>query len=366
LDLADLVFIDPVGTGYSISIGAGKDADFWGLREDARSIAQFIRQWITKNKRWNAPKYIAGESFGTTRAVAVTDQLEKDGQNLALNGLILISQALDYTGSTPVHDNIIAYITYLPTMAATAWYHDCAGKGEKLENFIDRARKFATDKYAPALLKGNQLTGKELSYIASGLSEFTGLDTTYILQANLRILTHRFRKELMRNKGLVVGRLDSRYAAGEDDVHAEGSTLGDVASNSISSAYSAAINHYLSNNLKVEMDRPYLISNRKLSQKWNWRPVPESARWEPSYVNVARKLGDALRRNSDLNVMVANGYYDFATPFFDAEYTFARHGILKDRVRMLYYEAGHMMYTHEPDLKKLTSDIRTFLSNSLH
>lgn len=365
LDLTDIVFIDPVGTGFSTVIGEGKEEDFWGLNEDARSIAQFIRQWVTVHQRWNAPKFIAGESFGTTRAAAVTQELAEGGQDLALNGLILISQALDYTGSTPEHDNLIAYVTYLPTMAATAWYHGKAGQDKTLEAFLDEVRAFAIDEYAPALFRGNALDADRRRRLAERLAYFTGLSRKYIEQADLRILAPRFRKELLREEGLTIGGLDSRFTATEPDQVAEHPTIGDAASFSISSAYTAALNHYLATDLQVQMDRPYLTGNSAIYGKWNWRPVPAGQPWEPSYVNVARKLSNALRRNKDLRVLVANGYYDLVTPFFDAEFTFARHGILPERIDMKYYEGGHMMYTHEPDLKKLTADIRAFLSAAI-
>lgn len=365
LDLTDLVFIDPIGTGYSQIVGKGKTEDFWGLREDARSIATFIRLWITKHQRWNAPKFLAGESFGTTRAAVVTHELSQGGQDVALNGLVLISQAMDYTGSTPVHDNLIAFFTYLPTLAATAWYHKKAGQGKTLEAFLEEARTFAYDEYAPALLKGNLLSKPDFDRIASRLSYFTGLDEGFIKRADLRILTGRFKKELLREEGYTVGGLDSRYKSMEIDQTSDDPTLGDAASLSISSAYTAALQTYFAQDLQIEMDRPYLTSNRGLYPKWNWKPVPKDQGWEPHYVNVARHLGEALRKNKDLQVFVANGYYDLVTPFFDAEYTISRHGILKDRVDMKYYEAGHMMYTHQKDLEQLAKDMRAFLEQCL-
>ncbi len=361
LDATDLVFIDPVGTGYSRAVGDSKDEEFWGLTPDAQSIAQFIRKWITANRRWNSPRYIAGESFGTTRAAAVATALAGDGQDVALNGLILISQALDYTGSTPVHDNLIAYVTYLPTMAATARYHGRAGLDQSLEEFMESARRFAVDEYAPALFKGNGLSDGERNRVAARLADFIGLDEAYILRSDLRVLAPRFLKELLRDRGVSLGRLDARYVRDDIDDAAE-RPEGDGASEAITSAYTAGLNHYLATQLQVKMGRPYRTSNRALSRSWRWRPVPEGQSWEPSYVNVARGLAAAMRRNSDLKVLVANGYYDFATPFFDAEYTFARHGMLKDRVTMKYYEAGHMMYVHEPDLERLAADIRQFLA----
>lgn len=362
LDLTDLVFIDPVGTGYSRVVGKGKVEDYWGLKEDAKSIAAFIREWVTKNKRWNSPKYIAGESFGTTRAVAVNYELEGGGQEMSLNGLILISQALDYQGSTSTFDNIVSYVTYFPSMAATAWYHKKAGEGKTVEAFVEEARKFTLDEYVSALYKGSRLTEEERNHIADQMVYFTGLSKKYIQQSDLRLLVPRFRKELLRDQGITIGQLDGRYKGDEYDDVSDSPTLGDPAGYSTDGAYTAILNHYYASQLKVEMDRPYLTSNGELGSKWRWRDVPDDSYWEPSYVNVARKLGDSMRRNKDLKVMVASGYYDLICPFFDTEYTFARNGILKNQVTLTYYEAGHMMYLHEPDLVKLAGDIRKFLT----
>ncbi|MDH5610121.1 MAG: peptidase S10 [Cyclobacteriaceae bacterium] len=362
LDLTDLVFIDPVGTGYSRVVGEGKVEDYWGLNEDATSIARFIRQWITENQRWFSPKYLAGESFGTTRAVGVAHALEGQGQDMALNGLILISQALDYAGSTSIHDNITSYLTYLPSMAATAWYHQKAGQGKTLEAFVEECRQFAYDQYGPALYRGSRLSNVARNSIADKLAYFTGLDTSYILKSNLRILVPRFQKQLLADKGLVVGRLDGRYMGDEADDVSERPTLGDPASYQIGSAYTAALNHYYASVLKVDMDRPYLSSNDAIYEKWRWRPVPDGRDWEPSWVNVARKLGETMRRNTAMDVLVASGYFDLICPFFDAEYTFSRNGIVPERVTMTYYHGGHMMYTHEPDLVRLAQDIRDFLT----
>lgn len=363
LDLTDLVFIDPIGTGYSKVIGEGKVEDYWGLMEDARSIAKFMRLWVTENKRWNAPKYMAGESFGTTRAAAVAQALEGNGQNMAMNGLILISQALDYAGSTSIHDNITSYLTYLPSMAATAWYHGKAGQGKELDAFIYEARQFVYDEYAPALYRGSLLADDEMDELADRLAYFTGLNKEYVLRSNNRILMHRFQKQLLADQGMSIGRLDGRFMGDEGDKVSEGPHLGDPASYQIGAAYTAALNHYLSNDLKVEMDRPYLTSNQKIGQKWRWRTVPDGSYWEPTPVNVSRKLGETMRRNTEMKVLVASGYYDLITPFFDAEYTFARNSIVRERVTMTYYEAGHMMYTREPDFIQLASDIRAFLQN---
>lgn len=320
-----------------------------------------MRLWITKYERWQSPKYIAGESYGTTRAAAVTAALESDGQAVALNGLILISQALDYQGSTSVHDNIASYFTYFPTMAATAWYHGKSGQGKKLEDFVAEARAFAYNEYLPALYKGNQATAEEKEKIAVRISYFLGLEKEYILLSDNRILTGRFKKELLRKDGKTIGTLDGRYLGEEGDQTAASPTLGDPSSYGIDAAYTAALQDYFAKTLKVKVDRPYLTSNGNVGGKWNWRPVPEGAYWEPSYVNVARSLGESMRRNKDLKVMVANGYYDLITPFLDAEYTFARHDIPMERVQLFYYLGGHMMYNHRPDFEKLVKDIRGFM-----
>lgn len=360
LDLTDLVFIDPVGTGYSRLVGKGKGKDFYGLKEDVDSFAQFIRKWVTENQRWFSPKYLAGESYGTTRAAYLGKTLEGSGQNMALNGMILISQALDYAGSTSIHHNMTSYITYLPSMAATAWYHKKAGQGKTLEDFVAECRKFTYERYSPALYKGNLLGDSEKEAIADKLSYFTGLDKTYILNSNLRILMGRFQKKLLEDKGLAVGRLDGRFMGDEVDKVAERPHLGDPASYQISAAYTAALNHYFASELNVKMDRPYITSGG--GSGWRWRTVPDGQYWEPMPVNTAPHLGETMRRNPAMKVMVASGYYDLITPFFDAEYTFARNGIATSRVEMTYYEAGHMMYTHQPDLIKLATDIRTFLT----
>ena len=361
-DLTDFVFIDPVGTGYSRVVGKGKVKDYWGLKEDAKSIASFIRQWITENDRWFSPKYIAGESFGTVRAVMVANTLEQDGQNMALNGLILISQALDYAGSTSVHDNITSYLTFLPSMAATAWYHKKAGLGKTLESFIEECRTFTYNSYASALYRGSLLNEVEKNEIAEKLSYFTGLDKDYILKSDLRILVPRFQKELLADQGLALGRSDGRFTGNEVDKLSDGPHLGDASSYQSSAAYTAALNHYFASELNVKMNRPYVTLNDKVYKNWNWRLIPEGEQWEPSFVNVGRKLAETMRRNTEMKVMVASGYFDLMTPFFDAEYTFSRHGIEREKIKMTYYEGGHMMYTHEPDFIKLSNDIREFLS----
>lgn len=359
LELTDLVFIDPIGTGFSVLAGKGKAEDVWGMKEDARSVSQIVHEWIRQHNRWNSAKYIAGESFGTTRAAAMLPFLNSRADRTRINGLLLISQALDYTGSSPHADNLVAYVTYLPTMAATAWYH---GKIDKqsitLDALLQQARRFASDEYLPALFKGSSLTEAEYDQVAQKLAYFTGLKPSYVRTANLRIQAGRFLKELLREEGMSVGRLDSRYKTDEVDDTGLNPRY-DAGSAAISGAYASALNHYLSSDLKVEWDRPYRISGPDVGPGWvYYRDLNNGG--EPMYVNTAPELALEMRRNPAMKVLVTNGYYDFATPFFDAEYTFNRHGIDMSRVTMTYYEGGHMMYVHQPSLEKMAEDIRAF------
>jgi carboxypeptidase C (cathepsin A) len=363
LDVTDMVFVDPVGTGFSRPLGEHEGKEFWGLDQDANAMAEFIQAWITENGRWNSPKFLVGESFGTTRAAAVADILE-GRRSISLNGIVMISQALDYTGSTPVDDNFIAYITYLPTMAATAAYHGKLHPAPTdLEAFLQEARDFATDELAPALLKGSALDDATRTRVRDRLAYFTGLDPDFIDRADLRVTGRKFGKELLRDEGVATGFLDARYT--RDDIDDNGqSAEGDAASEAIGAAFTTAINEYMHTKLDVRMDRPYGRA-AGLGSQWDWKPTSAGGGWEPKYVNVAPRLSRALRRNADLYVMVAAGYYDMITPFFDAEYTFRRHGILKDRISYRYYEAGHMMYVHDPDRARLLADVRAFMVEAL-
>ena len=356
LDITDIVFVDPIGTGFSRVIGEGKEEDYWGLNEDAASVAEFIRTWVADNNRWMSPKFMAGESFGTTRAAAVTKVLQGGGRAMGMNGIILISQALDYAGSTSAPDNITSYFTYLPSMATTAWFHKKAGQGKTIEAFAQEARKFAYNEYLPALYKGDFLSSAEKSALANRLSYFIGLDTDYILRSNNRVQMNRFKKELLKDEGRAIGTLDGRYSGEEADQVADRPTLGDASSYLTTPGYTAAFNDYLANVLQVKMENPYLTSNRRIGGRWKWYYGGE-----PNYVNTSRDLGESMRTNPELRVMVASGYYDLITPFLDAEYTFSRNGMVLDRVKFTYYQGGHMMYNNEPDFNQLAKDIRAVI-----
>jgi len=286
---------------------------------------------------------------------------------MSLNGIIFISQALDYQGSTPyIRDNIIAHITYLPTMSAAAWYHGKINpKPASLEAFLDASRAFATDELLPALFKGNTLDDATRVLIRDRLAYFTGLSPAYIERANLRVQGRRFAKELLREDGLVIGLLDARYLSDEiDDLNAD--PAGDAADHAISSAFKAALMTYIRDDLGVEWDRLYLApADDELSGQWRYRTVPDGRPYEPMFVNTARDLASALRINPDAKVLLAAGYYDLVTPFFDAEYTLNRHDIKSDRVIYKYYGGGHMMYVNEPSRTALLEDTREFIQQQV-
>ena len=366
LDVTDLVFVDPVGTGFSRPLGEHEGKEFWGLSEDARSMAEFIRTWATENGRWNSPRFLLGESYGTTRGAAVAKILEGEFM-MSLNGIVFISQALDYQGSTPyIRDNILAHITYLPTMAAAAWYHEkVSPRPDSLEAFLAESRAFATDELLPALFKGNTLDEQTRASVRDRLAFFSGLSPEYVDRANLRVQGRRFAKELLREEGLAIGLLDARYTTNDvDDLNAD--PAGDAADMAVSSAFKSALMDYMHDDLGVNWDRTYLApGDDELNKQWRFRTVPDGQSYEPMFVNTARDLAFALRHNPSLNVLVASGYYDLVTPFFDAEFTLNRHDILADQVIYKYYGGGHMMYVNEPSRTQLLEDVRVFIRDQL-
>lgn len=359
LDVTDLVFIDPVGTGFSRALGKTDPKDYWGITKDAKSMAAFIRLWLNENGRWNAPKFIGGESYGTTRSAAVIKELEGSYTDVAINGIILISSILDFSQAADTPGNELGYVTNLPSMAATAWYHDkVPNKPATVEAFVEEARQFAIGPYAAALLKGNSLSAQERQQILPQLSRFTGVNQTYLAQADLRLSPSRFYKELLRDQGKVIGRLDTRYT-GRDYDNAGETPDNDPSFYAIDGAYTAAMNQWSREGLKYSPDLTY--SSIGGVRDWDWN-IGEGPRGGSGYLNVAPFIGTAMRENSGLRVFVGQGYYDFATPFFGAEYSLNRTGIPNDgRIVWKYYHAGHMMYVREDDLRKLSSDIRAFI-----
>ena len=360
LDATDIVFIDPVGTGYSRALGKTEAKSYWGVTADAKSVAQFIRQWLTENGRWNSPKFLGGESYGTTRSAAVANELEGGYNDVALNGIILISTILDFGAQAEVPGNEMQYVVNLPTMATTAWYHDkVPNKPADIASFAAEARTFAGGEYLFALMQGNRLTGDARAAIRTKLARFTGLSETYLEQADLRVTPGRFYKELLRDRKLTVGRLDSRYT-GTDYDNAGEQPDNDPAFYGIDGGYTAAMNAYARSDLGFKTDKTYVTIGGV--DDWDWKLKGRDAPGDSDfYFSVAPYIGRTLRENSGSRVFVAAGWYDFATPFFGAEYSLSRTGIPANRVQFHYYDAGHMMYVHDSDLTKLSSDIRAFI-----
>ncbi len=357
LDATDIVFIDPVGTGFSHALGKTEAKSYWGVTADAKSIAEFIRLWLSENGRWNSPKYLGGESYGTTRSAAVANELEGGYNDVALNGIILISTILDFGAQAEVPGNEMQYVVNLPTMATTAWFHDkVADKPADVATFAAEARVFAGGDYLLALMKGNALTGEARADIRKRLARFTGLSETYLEHADLRVTSGRFYKELLRDRNLTVGRLDSRYT-GKDFDSAGEEPDNDPAFYGIDGGYTAAFNAYARGELGFKTERQYVTIGGV--RDWDWK-LP-GGRDSEVYFNVAPYIGRTLRENSGARVFVGAGWYDFATPFYGAEFSLSRTGMPADRIQFHYYGAGHMMYVRDADLTKLSTDIRAFI-----
>ena len=356
LDVTDLVFIDPPGTGFSHLIGKTDPKEFYGVTADAKAVAEVIRLWLNNHGRWASPKYLGGESYGTTRSAAVANQLMNATYNdVALNGIILISTVLDFAAGSDTPGNELSYITNLPSMAAAALFHNKA-QGASVTAFVDEARRFAIGPYATALLQGQALPADQLASIRTQLARFTGLSEPYLERADLRVTPDRFYKELLRDRGLTIGRLDARYT-GKDYDNAGETYDNDPSFYGIDAGYTAAINMWSRNGMGWKSDREYQ-SIGNVGRDWDWRI---GGRDTNAYLNVTPYLGTALRENSGLKLFVAQGYYDFATPFFAAEYALTRTGIPQDRVQFHYYDSGHMMYVREDDRRKLSNDVRQFI-----
>ncbi len=357
LDVADLVFIDPPGTGFSYLTKGTDPKKYYGLRQDARAVAEVIRRWINDNGRWNSPKYLGGESYGTSRTAMVVDELEGGTYNdVGLNGLILISTILDFAAREPTPGNEMAYIVTLPNMAAAAYYHGKV-EGSSVEAIAREARAFAIGPFATALLKGQDLPADERAAVRARLAQLTGLSEAYLDQANLRVTSERFYKELLRDRGLTIGRLDARYT-GSDYDNAGETPDSDPSFYGIDAGYTAAINEWAREGLGFQTDRAYNSIGRDPGRKWDWS-LPDQGR--NAYLNVAPFIGQAMRQNSQLRVFNAQGWYDFATPFFGAEFSLNRMGIPQDRMTYKYYDAGHMMYVRDEDRAKLSADLREFI-----
>jgi carboxypeptidase C (cathepsin A) len=370
IDKTDVVFIDPVGTGFSRAVGKAQNKDFWGIDQDVHSLAQFITTYVSRNARWTSPKYLLGESYGTFRSAALGNYLQSN-KGLALNGIVLISSVLDLSQLTFPPGDDLCYIVYLPSYAATARYHKLlkSSPGD-LFAFLQEVRNFASGEYAAALMKGAQLSDTEKAEMARKLSAYTGLSEDYWIKANLRVNLPQFNAELQRSKGETTGRLDSRYSGYTFDLLTEYAE-NDPQSNAISAAYTAAINSYVREELKYNPQREYKLLGGEPGRNWDWKREPGAGRrgFFPFAPNVMLDLAEAMIVNPNLKVQVENGIYDMATPFFGTEYTMTHLGLpakLQGNIKEDYYEAGHMMYLEDGQLAKLKENVGRFIDETSH
>jgi len=359
LDETDLVFIDPMNTGYSRPVEGVKPKEWHGFKKDIESVGDFIRLYATRNNRWLSPKFLIGESYGTTRASGLSGHLQ-ERHGMYLNGIMLISAVLDFTTLYFNVNNDLPYMMYLPGFTATAWYHDMLKPHKPLETWLKEAEEFTLGDYANALLKGDSLTKEERAQIVKRLSYYTGISETFIERSNLRINDQHYFKELLRERGLTVGRLDSRLI-GRDRLGVTETAEYDPLLTNIMGPYTAAFYDYIRRELKFESDLPYEILSGFV-HPWSYRE------FENQYLNVGETLRAAMTYNPYLKVFVANGYYDLGTPYFATEYTFDHLGLnedLRKNITMEYYDAGHMMYIHIPSLKRMKTDLAKFIRRAM-
>jgi len=360
LEHTDLVFIDPVGTGYSRPAKPEDGKKFWNVQGDIGSVAEFIRLYLTRYQRWNSPLFLVGESYGTTRAAGLSDHLIEKG--IALNGIALISSVLNFQTLMFDAGNDLPYILFLPTYAATAWYHkklasDLQGD---LQQTLNEVEAWAQTDFSVALAKGSSLSETERSKIADQLVRFTGLERRFILQCNLRVEIHRFCSELLREEGRTVGRLDSRIDSAHMPTAAEKPDF-DPSMTAIRPPYTAVFNDYVRRDLGFEIDREYFILGGGIQNAWEWGGTM-------GYVDTSAALEKAFAKNPYMKLFVASGYYDLATPFAATRYTIGHMNVTQDvreNIRTADYEAGHMMYIHTDSLRRLKTDIAEFIEFAL-
>jgi len=358
LDYTDLVFIDPVMTGFSRPVDGVDKKEFLGYEEDITTVGHFIQLYTSKNARWASPKYLAGESYGTTRAAGLSHHL-MTRYGMFLNGLVLISQITNFQTARFEIGNDLPYSLFLPTYSATAWYHKKLNPTfDNLEKLMDEVRKFALDDYNYALTLGDKLSANDKNTIAEKLSIYTGLSKDYILATNLRINIQQFCKELLRADGKTSGRLDSRFTGYDYNSAGERTEFDPSYDATIYGPYTVAVYEHLKRNLKVNIDIPYEILTGR-ARPWNYNNV------QNQYLNVSEEMRKAMVKNPFMKVLVCNGYYDLATPFFASEYTMDHMFLpehLKSNITMKYFPAGHMMYIQKESLIKFSDDVKTWFT----
>jgi carboxypeptidase C (cathepsin A) len=368
LDKSDLVFIDMPGSGFGRIIGAGQTKDFWGVDEDANAFAQFIERFLTNFNRWNSPKFLFGESYGTTRSAVLSGVLQNKG--IGLNGIVLLSSylnpSIDYQDGAPIGGGDWAYVLYLPTEAATAWYHHALPGAPPLSTLLPEVENFALGEYLDGLAQGSQLSSSTYNDIVSKLHRYTGLSEQYIRNSNLRIPYDRFENELLRGQGVTVGRLDARFKTYVLD-RPEISPDWDATDAAIDSAFISTGNYYLRQVLDFKTNLLYRaeIYDEIYADGNTWDMKHGN---DPQTFNVAPDLAQSMTYNPKLKIFSANGYFDFATPFFATVYVLNHLYIspqLQKNITYGFYESGHMVYLHPAALAQFHADLERWYSQVL-
>jgi carboxypeptidase C (cathepsin A) len=358
---SDLVFIDPVGTGYSRMVEGEKTKEYHGFKRDLESVGEFIRLYTHRYGRWTSPKYLIGESYGTTRAAGLSGYLQ-ERHGMYLNGIMLVSSILEFSTARFNPGNDLPHILYLPSFSAAAWYHQRLRadlQRKPLPGVLQEVEAFAQGEYALALMQGSKLPPAEHKRIAQKLSVYTGLPEEYVLACNLRLEIMRFCKELLRSERKTIGRLDSRFTGTDRDAAGAGFEY-DPSYAAIQGPYTATLNQYVRQDLGFQSDLPYEILSG-LYQNWSYKE------FENQYLNAAETLRKAMCMNPFLRVYVGSGYYDLATPYFATDYTLNHLSLephLQENIRVHYYPAGHMMYVHHESLAQQSADLKAFITQS--
>ncbi len=356
----DLVFIDPVGTGYSRAAKPELAAKFFGVQGDIESVGEFIRLYLGRAERWSSPLFLVGESYGTTRASGLSNYLFDKG--IGLNGILLISTVMNFQTIRFADNNDLPLVLILPSYATTAWFHKRLSpemQAKSVKQIAQEAQNFALNEFMPALFRIDRLSEPEKQTLADNFSKFTGLSKTFILQNNFRVELGEFMKELLRSERRTVGRLDSRFTGIDSDA-AGSDAENDPSMNAIRPPYTAVFNDYVRRDLGFKSDLEYYILGGGVG-RWNWGT-------DNGYADTSRSLKSAMSKNPYMKVFIANGYYDMATPFSATEYTVSAMNLdpqLRKNISFTYYEAGHMMYIEKVSLQKLKEDASAFIKTAL-
>ncbi len=364
LDKSDLVFMDAIGTGFSRPLGDAKGKDFWGVDQDVNAYTKAIIRFLTIHNRWNSPKFLFGESYGTPRSAALVYALQE--QNVQFNGVMLLSSILNFNRRAPGMDR--GFVDYIPSYAATAWYHNkLATKPADLSGFLAQVRAWASGPYSAALEKGDTISPTEEDAVARQMSAYTGLSVQYLKEANLRVDLGRFRKELLRDERHTTGRYDSRFEGIDSDAAGEQAGY-DPSDTGVQGAFAASFNDYLINELNYHTNLTYRPTYYAIGREWDFKHKAPGTQYQMANADTALDLGAAMRENPHLKVLSLNGWYDMATPFFGTEYDISHMDLepeVRSNVSFTYYPSGHMVYLNPDALKTMKGDLDRFYDSAV-